>query len=328
MEIGSFIEMQFEKGREYYKGRKDIARLNSGRAAICHALRVLGCDCVYMPLYQCDSVRDFLIKKQIDIKYYHIDNDFAPIDLAERPEDGKKTALLVVNYFGIMSDARIKEVIKPYKEGYGGVVIDNCQAFFAPPVAGCMNVYSARKFIGVPDGAYVIGRGAERFLDGYQNGYSSDTSLFLLQRIEYGCEGRAYRSRMENERRLDSEDVKLMSPLTTAVLDGTDYPHIIEKRRRNFETAIKLFSDINQIDPKAHYDGSCVPFVYPLVTKDKDMTQRLLENKHFQGQWWSYLLKEAPKNSTEYRLSRYMTPVTIDQRYGKKELEFLRRLAV
>lgn len=328
MEIGSFIEMQFEKGREYYKGRKDIARLNSGRAAICHALRVLGCDCVYMPLYQCDSVRDFLIKKQIDIKYYHIDNDFAPIDLARRPENGKKTALLVVNYFGIMSDARIKEVIKPYKEGYGGVVIDNCQAFFAAPVAGCMNVYSARKFIGVPDGAYVIGRGAERFLDGYQNGYSSDTSLFLLQRIEYGCEGRAYRSRMENERRLDSEDVKLMSPLTTAILDGTNYPHIIEKRRRNFETAIKLFSDINQIDPKAHYDSSCVPFVYPLVTKDKDMTQRLLENKHFQGQWWSYLLKESPKNSTEYRLSRYMTPITIDQRYGKKELEFLRRLAV
>ena len=43
MEIGSFIEMQFEKGKEYYSQKTNIARLNTGRAAIWHAFRVLGC---------------------------------------------------------------------------------------------------------------------------------------------------------------------------------------------------------------------------------------------------------------------------------------------
>ena len=60
MEIGSFIELQFERGREYYKQTEHIARLNTGRAAIWHAFRVLNCSAIWIPYYQCDTVRDFL----------------------------------------------------------------------------------------------------------------------------------------------------------------------------------------------------------------------------------------------------------------------------
>ena len=42
MEIGSFLELQFLKGLEWYNQSKDIARLNTGRAAIAHAFRVTG----------------------------------------------------------------------------------------------------------------------------------------------------------------------------------------------------------------------------------------------------------------------------------------------
>ena len=94
-----------------------------------------------------------------------------------------------------------------------------------------MNVYSARKFVGVPDGAYVIGENAEKYADEYEKCCSSDTSLFLLQRIEYGCEGKTYQSRMINEHRIDSEDIMRMSALTRAILDGTDYDEIISKRK-------------------------------------------------------------------------------------------------
>ena len=43
MEIGSFIELQFYKGKEFYNQDIDIARLNTGRAAIWHAFRMTGC---------------------------------------------------------------------------------------------------------------------------------------------------------------------------------------------------------------------------------------------------------------------------------------------
>ena len=45
----------------------------------------------------------------------------------------------------------------------------------------------------------------------------------MLQRIEYGCEGKAYQSRQVNEHRIDTEDCMKMSALTSTILDGTDY---------------------------------------------------------------------------------------------------------
>ena len=81
MEIGSFIELQFPNGMEWYNQETDIARLNSGRSAIWHALRVTGCKTIWIPYYQCDSVRKTLLSHGAKVKYYHTDFNFNPIDL-------------------------------------------------------------------------------------------------------------------------------------------------------------------------------------------------------------------------------------------------------
>lgn len=318
METGSFIELGFQKGKEYYGFTGNIARLNSGRAAIYHALRLTGCKKIHLPYYQCDTVRDFLARKGCEIGYYRIDSAFNPSEL----NAGDGEAVLIVNYFGVMSSSRMATLAAKYKN----VIIDNSQAFFAPPAENTYSVYSARKFIGVPDGAYVIGKEAQKYTVEYEQGFSSDTSLFLLQRIEYGCEGKAYGQRTLNEKRIDSEDIKLMSKLTRTILDGADYEFIKNKRKENFEYAAKIFEDVNRIDPTAYYDRTCVPMVYPLLCEDENLLPKLIENKHFQGHWWSYLLKEMPEDSFEYYISKYIIPVTIDQRYGKEELNFIRSL--
>lgn len=318
MEIGSFIELNFQKGKEYYKGSENIARLNSGRTAIYHASRVWGCNVVYLPVYQCETVREFLSKKGVLVKYYYMDWTFEP--LVDSIEDD--ACIVIVNYFGIMSNKRMENLADKYDK----VIIDNSQAFFAKPIEGTMSVYSARKFHGVPDGAYVIGVGAEKYLDEYEQGYSSDTSLFLLQRIEYGCEGKTYANRSLNEERIDNEDVSKMSLLTRTILDGCDYDGDLIKRRENFGIASELFDNINKLDVMHYYDNTCVPMVYPLVVEEENLLHRLLEAKHFQGHWWNYILSEADENTFEYWLSKYMIPITIDQRYGKKELQYIRGL--
>ncbi len=317
MEIGSFIDIQFPAGFEYRK-EKSTARLNSGRAAIYHAFRLSGCEAVWLPLYQCDTVRDFLQRKNVTVKYYGIDSTFTPTDLTP----GENEAVLLVNYYGIMSSRRMSFLASKYKN----VIIDNSQAFFCEPLKNCYNVYSCRKFVGVPDGAYVVGEKADRFSDEYEQGFSSDTSLFLLQRVEFGCEGKTYKSRTVNEERIDKEDILKMSPLTRKILDGTDYDYIKSKRRENFKYASEIFGNINKINPEMYYDDTCVPMIYPLVVEDDGLLTKLLENKHFQGHWWSYLLDEVPENSFEYYISRYVIPITIDQRYGKKELDFVRSI--
>lgn len=318
MEIGSFIELQFPKGKEYYRGDKDIARLNSGRSALLHAFRRTGCRAVWIPYYQCDCVRDTFLQNGSKVKFYRIDENFDPVGLSPAEDE----AVLLVNYYGVMSHDRMRSLAASFAHP----VIDDSQAFFALPVEGAYNVYSARKFVGVPDGAYVLGPGAERSCDGYGQSVSGDTAAYLLERIEYGCEGRAYASRRRNEERIDREGVRRMSKLTRTILDGADYGEIAAKRRENFACAHALFRDVNRLDPLRYYADDCVPMVYPLLVEDDGLLDRLLAHKHFQGHWWSYLLDEMPEDSFEYYLSRYIIPITIDQRYGREELEYIRSI--
>lgn len=103
MEIGSFIELQFYKGKEFYNQDIDIARLNTGRAAIWHAFRMTGCKAIWIPYYQCDTVRETLLEYGVEVKYYHTDWNFNPIDLSPMDDE----AVLFVNYYGVMSHKRM-----------------------------------------------------------------------------------------------------------------------------------------------------------------------------------------------------------------------------
>lgn len=314
-EIGSFIELELPKGRELYTGDRDVARLNTGRAAIRHAFRLTEAKAIWIPYYQCETVREFLMRKGCTIKYYHQDKNFNPTDLNPAEDE----AVLLVNYYGIMSYERMKMLAA----GYKNVIIDNCQAFFCPPVLDALNVYSARKFVGVADGAYVVGKDAYQFVEEYPQCYSSDTAVFLLKRIEYGCEGKGYEARTINEERVDTEDIMKMSALTRAMLDGADYEYNKRKRRENFALACELYAGVNAIEPTRFYDEGTIPMVYPLVVEDDSLLGALLAAKHFQGHWWKYITEELPEDTFEHWLSRYVIPITIDQRYGEAEIRHI-----
>lgn len=315
MEIGSFLELQLPKGCEFYKQETDIARLNTGRMGIWHAFRVTGCKRIWIPIYQCDSIRETFEKKGVEICFYHQDKAFNPIDIRTNNDD----AVLIVNYYGIMSSARMVELAKPYKHA----IIDCAQSFFCQPVEDALMVYSCRKFVGVPDGAYVVGKDAHKYVDEYPQCYSSDTAAFLLKRIEYGCEGKGYEARSLNEHRIDTEDCMKMSKLTRALMDAEDYESNKRKRKNNFAYAHKLLCNINLIDPIRYMDDETVPMVYPLVVEEDECIQRLIAAKHFQGHWWSYICEEQPNDTFEYWISRYVIPITIDQRYGQEEINYL-----
>ena len=315
MEIGSFLELQLPKGRELYNQETGIARLNTGRMGILHAFRVTGCKRIWIPIYQCDSIRETFEKMGVEMCFYHQDRSFTPLDISASDDD----AVLLVNYFGVMSHDRMVELAKNYKHS----IIDCAQAFFCKPVGNALTVYSCRKFVGAPDGAYVIGTDAQKFVEEYPQCYSSDTASYLLKRIEYGCEGKGYKARSLNEHRIDSENCMKMSKLTRTLMDAEDYAYNKQKRRENFAYAHQLLKDINKIKPMMYMDEDTVPMVYPLVVEDDNLIQRLFAAKHFQGHWWSYICEEQPKECFEYWISRYVIPVTIDQRYGKDEINYL-----
>lgn len=315
MEIGSFLELQLPKGREWYGGEIDVARLNTGRMGIWHAFRLTGCKRIWIPVYQCDSIRETFEKKGVQMCFYHQDVNFNPIDIEATDDD----AILLVNYYGIMSSQRMAELATHYRHP----IIDCAQAFFCKPIKNALMVYSCRKFVGAPDGAYVVGKNAHKYVEEYPQCYSSDTAAFLLKRIEYGCEGKGYEARSLNEHRIDAEDCMKMSKLTRTLMDAEDYDFNQQKRKENFAYAHKLFGEINKIDPSMYLNEDTIPMVYPLVVEDDDLLPRLQAAKHFQGHWWSYICEEQPADSFEHWISRYVIPITIDQRYGKDELDYL-----
>jgi hypothetical protein len=317
MEIGSFLEIELGYTGEYYQGEKDIARLNTGRCGVLHALRLLNISSIWLPFYLCPTVRSFLVKKGIEILPFYIKENFEP----NLSDNDKSTAILIVNYFGILSHKRIIEISGRFKN----VIIDNCPAFFCKPLKEYYNIYSTRKFFGVPDGSYVVGPAASRGILNYDQDSSCDTSAFLLKRIERGSSA-VYAERMDNENRLDQSDIMKMSYLTRRILQSIDYKHIRVKRFENFNYAHSLFKKYNLLDPERFMDQGCVPMVYPLLIEDDDLVNKMKNNKIYTGRWWSGILNEVPEYCFEAYLSRFMIPIPIDQRYGKKEIDFIFRI--
>ncbi|MFC5703553.1 hypothetical protein ACFPVX_19895 [Cohnella faecalis] len=319
MEIGGFRELDLRQGYEFYSGN-NVARLNSGRYGIFHALQLLGCSKILMPYYQCDTVRDYLLSQNIEIEYYHIDSNFYPILNSVIEKD---RALLIVNYFGIISANYLSEVI----EKNPNVIVDNTQAFFSAPIPASYTVYSPRKFFGVPDGCYVYGENATHLLEKYEEDLSSPTSSFLLSRIETGGNAN-YQNYCINEERISSSGLRRMSKLTHALLDNIDYEYCMNKRRENFKIACDLFDSINCISiANINVNADlCIPMVYPLVIENEDLRNKLVSNRIYIGHWWEYLINELPFNSIEVYYSKFLIPIQIDHRYDRKHIQYVYEL--
>lgn len=313
-DIGSFIELEFPKGRELFQNvaSSDKIRLNTCRAALAHAARCYEVHKVWVAKYQCDVVSAFLVKQGLEVLYYDIDENFNPL-LENNSID---SAIILTNYFGILGDEHFDPLVKKYNN----VIIDNAQALFYPPRKDCISCYSPRKFVATPDGAYVIGTNVNRFK--YNKDISSPSSQFLLMRGEFGCDGLCYKNKKDNDKRIDSSDILLMSDLTKMLLDSFDYNEIKRVRQSNYRYSRSLFDDINKINIDTIGDQEAAPMGYPLWVDNVEIIPEFHKNRIYQARFWEYLISENYVDTLEYHLAKYMALICIDQRYGKEEIDY------
>ncbi len=310
-EFGGYLPFDLTEGEELfskYEGA-NILRLNCGRNAIAAAMLSVKPKKVYIPYYNCNVVRDTLIKYDVPIEYYFLDENLEPKVSDIEPDEW----LLYVNYFGIISKERLNKI----KNRYRRVIFDNTQAFYAEPLLDpdIFNVYSCRKFVGLCDGAYLIWGGDRKVFSDYPQDISWDRAAFLFKSIELGTNA-AYKENLDSKKDL-GEEIRCMSVLTQKMLKAVDYSVLMEKRRRNFEILHDNLKDIN-----------CLPFEinvepgmnYPLYVKDNALRKSLVENKVYVPQWWKYLLDVVPSDSIEADLSNYLLPLPVDQRYSEEDM--------
>ncbi len=287
--------------------------LNSGRACFYEAVVRGRAETVYIPFYLCPTVKAFFLEQGIHVIEYNIDEHFFPqnIHLCE------KTMIVWTNYYGCMSDEVIDALAKQYGEQ---LIIDNTQAFFCRPRARAWNVYSCRKFFGVPEGAYLVHE------DLKQNTWSAEAKGWeYLQKASLQTSNFAYAEYLENDNRFCYQKGE-MSLLTRQYLNAVDYERVKEKRAANFNYLHQLLEEQNELKSGIINFCSRTALMYPFLKKgNADLRRYLLERHIFTPTWWKCVLTSVQTTRFEKYIAQNLIPLPIDQRYSLKDMEYLAR---
>jgi len=309
--IGGYFELELPQRSEYHS---TAIALNMGRNSLEYILRVRGYRHVYLPYYSCEVLLEPFSKLGIDYTFYHIDEHLeieTPITL------GNGEALLCINYYGLKHDY-IKALVARYGKQ---LIVDNTQAFFAPPIDGIDTFYSCRKFFGVADGAYLY---CVQPLDmELEQDQSWERMGYLLKRTDISAEA-AYADFRAQSTKLKDNPIRRMSHLTHRIMASINYKQVAMRRRENYRLLDEALKEKNHIS--LPLTDETVPMVYPFLSDDDGLRQRLIENKIFVAQYWPNVLDWCNKGCTDYQFTKKLLPLPIDQRYGTEEMKRIIKL--
>ena len=306
--IGGYFELELYKGEHYHK---NAIRLNTARNCFDYVLRSRGYTKVYIPYYTCEVMLVPIQKLKISYEFYHINEKLEPVAL---PKLNATEAFLYTNYFGLKQDC-----VKHLVEVYGNqLIVDNAQAFYAEPILGIDTFYSPRKFFGVPDGAYLYTE--KRLEQDFEQDVSCERMSHLLKRIDLGAE-LGFHDFRENDDSLCNQEIKCMSKLTESLLSGIDYESAKRKRRENYKCLDDALKTSNLIH--LEMDEEAVPMVYPYLTGDSCMRQKLIDSRVFVATYWPNVIESIRSDMIELVLSNNLVCLPIDQRNELKEMHYI-----
>ena len=306
-EYGGYLPLELPLRNHYYFGdRNQIRKYNSGLTALYCALVAIKPERVFLPYYICHTVEELISKMEINICHYHINSSFEPLNVNPNNND----CVVLVNYYGICG-----QVVKEYQQKYPLVIIDNTQAFFSEPIYrdGAYNIYSTRKFFGVADGGYLIGKQLQT-IDLPQD-YSAMRASFLMKQYETGVNS-SYSDYLKSNSIVEKER-KEMSVLTDRILASIDYERIKKQRNENFQYFHSLVKELNRHDLDNCMKES--PYLYPLLL-NIDIRKELIAQRVYVPTLWKENIVEPYKDWVEYDLSAKTLFLPIDQRYNKCDL--------
>lgn len=307
--IGGYFELElYNESKEFHTG---AICLNTARNALEYILMVKKIKKVFLPYFTCEVLLEPLNKLQIPFQFYSVDENLEPIfDFTVLQIDD---AFLYTNYFGL-KDSFIKQLSLVCKQ----LIVDNAQAFYSKPLQGVPTFYSVRKFFGVSDGAYLYND--EKIDIILEQDVSFERMSHLLIRVDVSAEA-GYPFFSANDKSLDNQSIKKMSNLTKSILNTLDYEGIANKRRDNFAFLDNILKKSNKFS--FQLDTNSVPMVYPYWTKDKNLRNKLIENKIYTANYWPNVKEWCKEDDLEYQLVNEVVYLPIDQRYSRQEMELI-----
>ena len=299
--IGGYFELELPRGKLPYPNAVPV---NFGRGGLSLIVRARNYRRIWIPDYICPVVPRYLTRLGVDYAVYEINLNLEPVAIPTLESD---EAFLYVNYFGV-KDTYCRKLEHSQKN----LILDLTQAFYyEPTVADGFN--SARKFFGVPDGAFVFG--AELTSDGFPQAIAYDQFEPLLRRADGDLAG-GYSVFHALDDARESLDVAKMAPLTRTMIASIDVTDARARRDANFTA---LSSSLMQTNELKQIDCASGALVYPyLLQGGERLKKRLIDNTIFCPTYWP---KIECMGSTVRRLVNDLVCIPIDQRYDEKDMK-------
>lgn len=306
-EIGGYFGLELKNKGEYYP---DAIKLNSGRNCFKYIIISQNISKVYLPYYIDMGMKEDSIRELTKIEFYHINQNF---EIEEDIKLKKNEKLLYVNYYSL-KNKYIKKLIDIYGTQ---LIIDNTQSFFSPPEEGIDTIYSLdSKFFGVQSGGYLFTKNLLNIE--LEQDYSYDRITHLIGRLDKSAKDFYDEYKISMKKRYN-QPIKHMSKLTEHILQSIDYDHIKMVREKNFNYIHNYLKNRNElILDQFNISG---PFTYPFLIKKDGMREILIENRIYIPTYWQYLLDIEGPNEWEKKLSKYLLPIPIDQRYNLNDMQ-------
>jgi hypothetical protein len=308
--IGGYLELELNKKRIAYHTK--ALNFNTGRNALKALVLSRKYKKIYIPLYICNSVIESLESINVSYEFYSLNKDLTPNVSSVKLKDSSE-AFLYVNYFGLFN-----QIPSQLSSFANNLIVDYTQAFFSLPFENTDTFYSARKFFGVPDGAYLYTNC--KFNKNYSSDISYNRFAHLLKRIDISPEA-GYLDYTQNEGILSKLPIALMSGITEQILGSIDYPAVIQLRNTNFKLLHDSLSAKNDLLLSTQDING--PLVYPFVYKKTGLREYLISKEVYIASYWKEVSERCASNTYEYYLSTNLIPLPIDQRYNEEDMKYL-----
>ncbi|WP_063650761.1 hypothetical protein [Aliivibrio fischeri] len=304
--IGGYIGVDFGKNKYEFFHKGYCLELQSARACLYTFLKSKNYKKIYVPEYYCDVIDNVFTQLDIDVEFYSITHDF---NFNLNKKLLKDEVVILINYFGINS-----KNINCFLENNNpeNVIIDNAQAFFSKVKKCAANIYSPRKFFGIPDGGYLFcDLDINVPLEKYKPKYIEHLLLEFSGQQTVG-----YNSFLQSEQQLIEQFSPVqMSDLSKALMKVNDFNSIAKNRIDNFIILDDAFKNINI--NQFILDEDDIPLCYPLRLNQNvsSICNDLINRNIFLPRYWPSI------TNNEFYTNTLFLPV--DQRLDKDKIYFL-----
>lgn len=317
---------------------KDYSFLSTCRSAIDVCLKQINVQhkIALLPSFTCHAVVEPFIENGYTVLPFAIKDNFE-IDiekLIKQLEEVKPSVILIHDYFGINTNSNLKSfsINKVLKKNGVCVIIDKTQSMFSTyqQINGDYYVGSIRKWLGIPDGAFISLRLS---VEDEDEELSENKSKAMLYKNNYiknniGCKETLLKLYREAEQTLDSRTRPYkMSNVSQKILANTSFNKLVKTRRRNYELLSNGLSQCNIIKiPYSNLKDNEVPFYFPVFvqTKRAELQKYLADNNVYATVIWACpnefldLIDNESKKIYEEILC-----IPCDQRYTENDMKYI-----